>query len=122
MTRPFLVLCLLTFTFTLCPLPFDLLLPGAYGQQLALPFQYDGPPPPHREVTPLTDFIQSVSSLVQYNSSNTSLSTNARMRWEYLPGSELFVVYNEGRDTHSLGAPDLQNRSFVIKINRLVRF
>ena len=40
-----------------------------------------------------------VSALVQYNSSTNSVSTNARLRWEYQPGSELFVVYNEDRNT-----------------------
>ena len=63
-----------------------------------------------------------VSSLMQFNSSSKTLATNARLRWEYAPGSELFVVYNEGRDTHTSGLPDLQNRSFVVKINRLLRF
>jgi hypothetical protein len=37
-------------------------------------------------------------------------------------GSELFVVYNEGRDTRASGLPDLQNRSMVVKVNRLLRF
>jgi hypothetical protein len=63
-----------------------------------------------------------VSSLVQYNSSNHSVATNARLRWEYRPGSELFVVYNEGRDTETRGVPDLQNRSLIVKVNRLLRF
>jgi hypothetical protein len=63
-----------------------------------------------------------VSSLVQFNSSNHSVSTNARLRWEYRPGSELFVVYNEGRDTETRGVPDLQNRSLIVKVNRLMRF
>jgi hypothetical protein len=63
-----------------------------------------------------------VSTLVQYNSSNNTLSTNARLRWEYLPGSEFFVVYNEGRDMDALGRPGLQGRTFVIKLNRLLRF
>jgi hypothetical protein len=63
-----------------------------------------------------------VSSLMQYNSSSNSLSTNARLRWEYSPGSELFVVYNEGRDTLTRGVPDLQNRSLIVKVNRLLRF
>jgi hypothetical protein len=63
-----------------------------------------------------------LSSLMQYNSSNNSLATNARLRWEYAPGSELFVVYNEGRDTRASGLPDLQNRSIVVKVNRLLRF
>jgi hypothetical protein len=63
-----------------------------------------------------------LSALVQFNSSNNTLSTNARLRWEYHPGSELFVVYNEGRDTLSPRMPELQQRSFVIKVNRLLRF
>ena len=63
-----------------------------------------------------------VSSLMQYNSSANVLATNARLRWEYAPGSELFIVYNEGRDTLTPGLPDLQNRSIVVKVNRLLRF
>jgi hypothetical protein len=62
-----------------------------------------------------------VSALLQFNSSNDSFSNNIRLRWEYQPGSELFVVYSEGRDTALSGFPDLQNRSFVVKINRLFR-
>ena len=69
-------------------------------------------------VTPL----MFVSALVQYNSANSSLGANVRFRWEYQPGSELFVVYNEQRDTLAPRFPELQNRSFVIKINRLFRF
>jgi hypothetical protein len=63
-----------------------------------------------------------VSGLVQYNSSNNALGANIRLRWEYEPGSELFVVYNEGRDTLLRGAPTLESRAFVVKINRLFRF
>ena len=63
-----------------------------------------------------------VSGLTQYNSARNSLSANIRLRWEYQPGSELFVVYNEGRDTGVTGLPDLQNRALVVKINRLFRF
>ncbi|MEQ1761316.1 MAG: DUF5916 domain-containing protein [Vicinamibacterales bacterium] len=61
------------------------------------------------------------SGLIQYNSSSRSLSTNVRLRWEYRPGSELFVVYNEGRDTDRTGFPTLQNRSLIVKLNRLFR-
>ena len=46
-------------------------------------------------VTPL----MFVSALVQYNASGSVASANARFRWEYQPGSELFVVFNEERDT-----------------------
>jgi hypothetical protein len=63
-----------------------------------------------------------VSSLVQYNSSNNSLGANVRLRWEYQPGSEFFVVYNEGRHTHSTGIAELQNRALIVKLNRLLRF
>ena len=66
-----------------------------------------------------------VSALVQYNSSSDSLSTNLRLRWEYTPGSELFIVYNEDRDTDPLMPDrfsDLRNRAVVIKVNRLFRF
>ena len=63
-----------------------------------------------------------VGGLVQYNSSNDSVSTNLRLRWEYQPGSELFVVYNDQRDTELRSAPMLENRAFVVKFTRLFRF
>ncbi len=63
-----------------------------------------------------------LSGLVQYNSSNNTLGANVRFRWEYLPGSELFVVYNEGRDTSASGLPTFQNRAVAIKVTRLLRF
>ena len=64
-----------------------------------------------------------VSALLQYNSSTRSLSTNIRLRWEYQPGSELFVVYNEQRDTLApTRFPEVENRAFIVKINRLFRF
>jgi hypothetical protein len=62
------------------------------------------------------------SALVQYNSSSNSLSGNYRFRWEYRPGSDLFVVYSDGRDTTVRGYPELVNRTFVIKATRLFRF
>jgi hypothetical protein len=60
-----------------------------------------------------------LSALVQYQSRTDAIATNARLRWEYRPGSELFVVYNDGRTTLTRGFPDIQNRSFVIKVTRL---
>ncbi len=63
-----------------------------------------------------------VGGLVQYNSSQSSLSTNFRFRWEWAPGSELFVVYSDDRDTDPFGNPssmELRNRGWAIKINRL---
>ena len=62
------------------------------------------------------------SALVQYNSSDDAVSANVRFRWEYQPGSELFVVFNEERDTEARRFPVLTNRAFIIKFNRLFRF
>ena len=63
-----------------------------------------------------------VSALVQYNTSNNSASANVRLRWEYQPGSELFVVYNDDRNTLVRGFPQLSTRAFIVKVNRLLRF
>jgi hypothetical protein len=63
-----------------------------------------------------------VSGLVQYGSSDHTFGSNLRFRWEYLPGSELFVVYTDERDTRLTGFPDLRNRAFVVKVNRLFQF
>lgn len=63
-----------------------------------------------------------VAALVQYSSSNTSVSTNLRFRWEYQSGSELFLVYSDGRSTLPPRGTELQSRGFVVKINRLFRF
>ncbi|MFN7913964.1 MAG: DUF5916 domain-containing protein [Vicinamibacterales bacterium] len=62
------------------------------------------------------------SALVQYSSADHVFSSNLRYRWEYRPGSELFVVYTDERDTTTLGFPGLRNRAFVVKVNRLLRF
>ena len=62
------------------------------------------------------------SGLMQYNSTQSSFSTNFRFRWEWAPGSELFVVYSDDRDTNPFDRPDsfeLRNRGWAIKINRL---
>ena len=61
------------------------------------------------------------SALVQYNSNDRTFSSNLRFRWEYQPGSELFVVWTDERDTEPHG-PSLRNRAFVVKITRLFRF
>ena len=63
-----------------------------------------------------------VSALLQYNSSSHAVAANVRLRWEYRPGSELFVVFNEQRDTLARQFPALANRAVIVKINRLVRF
>ena len=64
-----------------------------------------------------------VSGIIQYNSAGSSFGSNVRFRWEYRPGSELFVVYTDDFNTDEL-RPDvtsLRNRAWVIKFNRLFR-
>ena len=63
-----------------------------------------------------------VSSLIQFNASAHTVSSSVRLRWEYLAGSELFVVYSDARETLDSTAQGLQNRSFAIKATRLLRF
>jgi hypothetical protein len=60
------------------------------------------------------------SSLTQFNPSAHSLTFSVRTRWEYSPGSDLYIVYSDGRNTTSV--PSLQTRSFAIKATRLLRF
>jgi hypothetical protein len=65
------------------------------------------------------------SAFVQYNSTNSTFSTNLRMRWEYSPGSELFIVYTDDENMNPLTpnrSAELLTRAFVVKMNRLFRF
>jgi hypothetical protein len=57
----------------------------------------------------------------QYNSSNSTVAANIRLRWEYSPESEFFVVYNEERDTLGARFPDLTNRALIVKITPWLR-
>jgi hypothetical protein len=63
-----------------------------------------------------------VAALLQYQSRTQAMSTNIRFRWEYKLGSELFVVYSDGRDTDRPGFPSMENRSMVVKLTRLFRW
>jgi hypothetical protein len=63
-----------------------------------------------------------VAALIQYQSRTRSMSTNVRFRWEYQPGSELFVVYSDGRTTTQPGYPDLESRSMIVKLTKLFRW
>ena len=63
-----------------------------------------------------------LSGLAQYNSDNENFSVNFRLRWEYRPGSELFVVYTEARSTDVLNRlSELENRGLTVKLNYLLR-
>jgi hypothetical protein len=62
-----------------------------------------------------------LSALLQYSSGDNTFSSNIRYRWEYIPGSEFFLVWTDEHDTrpNSVG---LRNRAFVVKLTRLLRF
>ena len=49
------------------------------------------------------------------------LTSNLRFRWEYAPGSELFVVWTDERETGMLGS-GLRSRGLTIKATRLLRY
>ncbi|MGE3956407.1 MAG: DUF5916 domain-containing protein [Vicinamibacterales bacterium] len=64
-----------------------------------------------------------VSGLLQYNISGHSMTSSARLRWEYRPGSELFLVYSDGRNLLETQNPTgLTNRSIAVKVTRLLRY
>ena len=63
-----------------------------------------------------------LTSLLQYNGGTRVMSSSIRLRWEYRGGSELFVVYSDGRNTLAAGFPEVLNRSFAVKVTRLLRF
>jgi len=64
----------------------------------------------------------SVSGLVQVNAAADTLSSSLRLRWEYTPGSEMFLVYSDGYDTSAATPIGLLNRSLAFKITKLLRF
>lgn len=63
-----------------------------------------------------------VAALVQFASTGDAVLTNLRFRWEYQPGSELFLVFTEGRATLPPRGAGLQSRGVALKINKLFRF
>ena len=63
-----------------------------------------------------------LAALVQHNSASHLSTANVRFRWEYQPGSDLFIVYSDGRNTLLRGRERLQNRGFTVKMTRLFRF
>ena len=62
-----------------------------------------------------------LSSLLQFNAATHSLNSSARLHWEYRSGSDIYVVYSDGRDTAGQGFPDTLNHTFAVKITRLMR-
>ena len=61
----------------------------------------------------------SVNGFVQYNSSIDNLSANVRFRYNFREGNDLWLVFNEGRNTDRFGMdpvpPALLGRSLLLK-------
>ena len=63
----------------------------------------------------------SLRTLTQYNSSNEQLSTSARLRYIFRPGSDLYVVYDEvRRDINGIPIEEFRERSLIIKATYLL--
>jgi hypothetical protein len=62
------------------------------------------------------------SALLQYNSTSHVMAANVRLRWEYRPGSEFFIVVNEQRDSTARRFPALTDRAVIVKVTRLLQF
>ena len=76
-------------------------------------------------VNPAIGFVRRSDTRRSYGqlrfSTRPRKSRTIRKYW-WIPGSELFLVYNEQRDTLARSFPDLSHRAFIVKINRLIRF
>jgi len=61
----------------------------------------------------------SVSSFVQYNSTENNLTSNIRLRYNPREGNDFYIVFNEGRNTYrdleNPRLPAFNNRSILLK-------
>ncbi|MEM1203334.1 MAG: DUF5916 domain-containing protein [Acidobacteriota bacterium] len=61
----------------------------------------------------------SLNGILQYNEVADLFGANLRLRWEYRPGSDLFVVYNENWIAPSLSDLDGRDRQVIVKASYL---
>ena len=54
-----------------------------------------------------------INNVVQYNSQSTNFSVFSRLQWRYAPLSDIFLIYNENKDTDNF---NLKNRSIILKL------
>jgi hypothetical protein len=59
------------------------------------------------------------NAFVQYNTDTRLVSSNLRFNWTYRPLSDIYIVYNDTRDT-MLG--QLRERALVVKVANLFNF
>jgi hypothetical protein len=98
--------------------------------QLSLGYEYNRVKFPEREqdftgnITRFKALVMfttklSVSSFVQYNSTENNIATNLRFRYNPREGNDLYIVFNEGRNTYreleEPSLPAVNNRSILFK-------
>ncbi len=59
-----------------------------------------------------------LSGLFQYDNLTDQFLSNVRLRYNYEPLSDIFLVYNESRLTMD---PTLIDRSIILKLTKLLR-
>ena len=99
-------------------------------EQLSAEAQYsrnDATLPGGDFVTSVTSFridyalspTMSLRTLTQYNSLSEQWSTAARFRYTYMPGSDLYIVYDEVR-RDATGFVEIQDRQLILKLTYLL--
>jgi hypothetical protein len=63
-----------------------------------------------------------VKTFVQWNDLDEKLSGNLLIGWEYRPGSEIYIVYDEVRDRFASPALAPRNRMLLAKVTYKFRF
>ena len=61
----------------------------------------------------------SLRTLTQYNSLTEQWSTAVRFRYTYMPGSDLYIVYDEIR-RDATGLVEIQDRQLILKLTYLM--
>jgi hypothetical protein len=61
----------------------------------------------------------SMRSLLQYNNQQDIVLANVRLRYIFVPGSDLYLVYNE---TQVVEGSELIDRAILVKATYLLRF
>jgi Domain of unknown function (DUF5916) len=68
----------------------------------------------------------SASALVQYNGADDTIAANLRFRYNPREGTDVYIVYNEGRNTDRLSRtpvpPSLSGRALYVKFNYTFNF
>ena len=61
----------------------------------------------------------SLRTLTQYNSLSEQWSTAVRFRYTYMPGSDIYIVYDEVR-RDATGFVEVQDRQLILKATYLL--